>query len=58
MAIFACAWAFAMTATDLLPLGVSRRGLVPGLRNIKRWMAGTSPLMTVSNVAVKPPSDM
>ena len=24
-----------MTATDLLPLGVSRRGLVPGLRNIK-----------------------
>jgi hypothetical protein len=28
------------------------------LRNIKRWMAGTSPPAAVSNVAVIPPSDM
>src|SRR5262245_46281703 len=42
---------------DCYPLDCRAGGLVH-LCNIKRWMAGTSPLVAVSNVAVIPPSDM
>src|SRR5262245_13459844 len=43
---------------DCYPLDCRAGGVVLRLRNIKRWMAGTSPAAAVSKVAVIPPSDM